>query len=388
MIINNSHIVLLEYLQAGGVVKEVLLTCRKLNSDNKADVSFGSNEHIEHLEKALKIYNKDLTDIMAVIGDNCSTNKSLAKKLQVPLIGCRSHILNLAINDYFKNYKEELDKVRILMDKLCTLKNSAILEHFTLLKPVQRNTTRWSSTYEMVKRYFRLEPYLKLMPTVTAYLPDNFQYQTLMVLLHHMRNFHSITMELQIANMDIRESRELFDQLIDEYPEMDFYLKADAKIIHNPIFDRAVIKVVSNMEDNLSDYERKSIELFKIPKDHNSNTAEDNSIDKSDKAHTYETTRDRYRAKRQKREQEEQRFKESEYVDLRFLLSTSNVVERLFSLAKLTLTDHRMRMAALTFESLLLLQKNKDYWNISDVSKAIMAGDDDNRHDYDDDDDY
>jgi hypothetical protein len=61
----------------------------------------------------------------------------------------------------------------------------------------------------------------------------------------------------------------------------------------------------------------------------------------------------------------------TKYVDLQFLLSTSNVVERLFSLARLSLTDQRKRMSPIVFEAMLYLQKNREYWSVIDVAQAM-----------------
>ena len=61
----------------------------------------------------------------------------------------------------------------------------------------------------------------------------------------------------------------------------------------------------------------------------------------------------------------------SKYIDLRFLLATSNVCERLFSKAGYSLTDRRRAISPVNFEYQLYLHCNSDYWGISDVNALL-----------------
>jgi hypothetical protein len=98
------------------------------------------------LLKSISPFSLKLSNVLAVIGDNCSTNKCIASQLRVPLIGCRSRIFNLAVTNYLKDYEEEIDKVHTVMVQLCQLKNHGELMKFTSLNPAIRNNTQWSST--------------------------------------------------------------------------------------------------------------------------------------------------------------------------------------------------------------------------------------------------
>jgi hypothetical protein len=66
----------------------------------------------------------------------------------------------------------------------------------------------------------------------------------------------------------------------------------------------------------------------------------------------------------------EEHSPKTKYVDLQFLLSTLNVVERLFSLGRLILTDKKS-MSPIVFEVMLYLQKNREYWSVIDVAQAM-----------------
>ncbi|KAG2923529.1 hypothetical protein PC117_g15715 [Phytophthora cactorum] len=82
------------------------------------------------------------------------SNKRIANLLRVPLIGCASHRLNLAVREYLEPYDSNL-------------------ETKTPLAPVLRQDTRWSSTFSMLEHYFRLREFIR--PTkktwATFYLP-------------------------------------------------------------------------------------------------------------------------------------------------------------------------------------------------------------------------
>ena len=54
---------------------------------------------------------------------------------------------------------------------------------------------------------------------------------------------------------------------------------------------------------------------------------------------------------------------------MEWLNPTSNVVERLFSWAKMVLSDHRMSMLPINFEETLFLYINERFWDIDVKSK-------------------
>ena len=58
-------------------------------------------------------------------------------------------------------------------------------------------------------------------------------------------------------------------------------------------------------------------------------------------------------------------------MDVNWIPCTSNICERLFSKAKLTLGHLRCSMSPYHLEQLLFLRCNKDLWNLQTVAKAI-----------------
>jgi hypothetical protein len=336
--------------------------------NNNEEPTFGSSNHIIHIGDSLTKYGRSIFDALAIIGDNCNVNKCIAKRLKIPLIGCRSHIFNLAVNAHIDVNKVTINKVNTLMSKLKDLNNHAKLLQLSPLDPVNQNTTRWSSTYSMLKRFFVLEPVLQQIESIAEFLPHASEIEELQTVMAQLDDLNTVTVALQSATMNIPESREIFDEVLSRYSSMDKYLAPDEDIIHSPIFDNAVVKVMKGREDELNNDEAVALIDFLIPpvsnEDEQSNT---NNVLSSFTIMEYVA------AKRQKLA--DGAYKVSKYIDLRFLLSTSNFVERLFSLAKITLTDHRTSMSNNTFDALLFLQKNRSYWSVPDVAKAMHCSD-------------
>jgi hypothetical protein len=60
------------------------------------------------------------------------------------------------------------------------------------------------------------------------------------------------------------------------------------------------------------------------------------------------------------------------YLDLQFPMSTSNLVERFFSLPHLILPDQHQSMSPIVFEAMLLEEQNdREFWSVIDVAQAM-----------------
>ncbi|KAG6942279.1 hypothetical protein JG688_00018219, partial [Phytophthora aleatoria] len=54
----------------------------------------------------------------------------------------------------------------------------------------------------------------------------------------------------------------LFDQVIDDYPAMASYLDTNAKIVHTPVFEAALVKIAN--DSKLTTAEARAVELFVV----------------------------------------------------------------------------------------------------------------------------
>jgi hypothetical protein len=189
----------------------------------------------------------------------------------------------------------------------------------------------------MVKRYFVLEEFLESIDTVQHLLPSRGQCQRLKQLLPHMEAFESITKKLQSDNIDLYDARALFDGLFERYPEMK-HLSPDNRLIRNPTFETAIIKILNHREDDLNNLEAESVECFKKSADMSVECEVNN---------TELNLADTILAKRRKV------CITSKYVPLAFVLPTSNIVERLFSTSKYVLNACRKHMHPVNFEMIV-----------------------------------
>jgi hypothetical protein len=101
------------------------------------ETELGAEQHCKFFGGHSWIYSKSLTDVIALVGYNCTTNKACANLAGCPLIGCASHKLNLAVQEWIKVEEDTigvsklLRAVKILMFNLTNLKNAAQLRELT-----------------------------------------------------------------------------------------------------------------------------------------------------------------------------------------------------------------------------------------------------------------
>eukprot|EP00731_Ephydatia_muelleri_P013975 Em0007g1285a len=312
------------------------------------ETNFTAENHVNFIKSTLEWYSLSLELLFCLIGDNSSTNKATADLLGVPVLGCRSHHFNLAVEAYISEFlAAELELIGKLMPKLSTLKQSGRLRLMTTLRPVKQNVTRWIGVPDMFQRFERLLPnideadseIMDLVPT-PAQKP----------LQHH--------------DMTMKESNVLFRSIIDSYPEFAFnhYLGHDADIIHSKDLETAVIKIQANKESTLSIQEKRAVEQLLLPAASHAESGEtvvdeDAQLSFADRA--------------LKRQRVEEKKECSKYINTRFLLPTSCEVERLFSMAKRVFCPLRRSFQPRTLEALLFLNQNRSLWNLARTALVV-----------------
>ncbi|ETV82390.1 hypothetical protein H257_05042 [Aphanomyces astaci] len=75
--------------------EKVLLAMSPMNEED----SLSAAAHVQYLNFVLGVYAKDRGNVVALIGDNCSTNRAFARTADAPMIGCASHRFNLFVGD-------------------------------------------------------------------------------------------------------------------------------------------------------------------------------------------------------------------------------------------------------------------------------------------------
>ena len=136
---------------------------------------------------------------------------------------------------------------------------------------------------------------------------------------------------------------------------MHHYIGHDSSFVHSPLFENGTVKVQREQLDSLLQSEKNLLEPFSIANIQGNDHSSHSSLSLSVQA-----------LNRTKR-----RRVPAQYLCLNHIPPTSNIVERLFSSARLILTDYRKSMDPYTFECLMFLQVNRSKWDINVVSQLI-----------------
>ncbi|KAE9027508.1 hypothetical protein PF011_g2007 [Phytophthora fragariae] len=91
-------------------VDKVLLAFAPLIYDDATDHTAASP--VKFLKGILPYFNRDVTDIIYLVGDNCTVNRKGADLLEVPLVVYASHGLNLTAQLFMADHASQLDKLQ------------------------------------------------------------------------------------------------------------------------------------------------------------------------------------------------------------------------------------------------------------------------------------
>ncbi|ETM38746.1 hypothetical protein L914_15071 [Phytophthora nicotianae] len=119
--------------------------------------------------------------------------------------------LNLAVQNDMLALEEDLAAVQALM---------SFVRLKTPHRPVIRQDTRWSSTFEMVRRFFKLLEFLDADDDeIMEILPLPAANKRLRTLHQELRDIESVVKALQGHDVDLLDVREWFDELIAAKPQ-------------------------------------------------------------------------------------------------------------------------------------------------------------------------
>ena len=133
------------------------------------------------------------------------------------------------------------------------------------------------------------------------------------------------------------------------------------------------MKIQSNKEDTLTDLEKGAVEPLLLRPTLMSQDAD--NIGGGSAAGEHNDAQLSFAERALKRQRVQDKTEGSKYINTRFLLPTSRVVERLFSLAKRVFSPHRRRLSTKTLDALLFLNQNRQLWNLSTVASVVNGRD-------------
>jgi hypothetical protein len=167
-------------------------------SEDDEEPTFDALKFMEVIAGQLSFYSKNWSNVVCVIGDNCSVNKKLADLVKKPMIGCFSHRFNIGVNAFLAPHQALLTKIDAIMVRLRTLKEASKLRDKTDYAAILRNSTRWSSTHDMVVRYLILQQFLDVADAQLADVllspAEQFQVANLKT---HLVKLNKVTLKLQ-----------------------------------------------------------------------------------------------------------------------------------------------------------------------------------------------
>ncbi|ETI43357.1 hypothetical protein F443_11669 [Phytophthora nicotianae P1569] len=169
-------------------------------------------------------------------------------------------------------------------------------------------------------------------------LPSRADHRKLEDLLSKLRVHRIDFQEITGDELTLLDARALFDGLFELRPSMTTYLSPDAEIVHSPVFEAAVVKVLA--AEVLSTAELTS------------STAKEGFADQILKRRNFVAN-------------------PSTYMLLSAIPPTSNRVERLFSIARAVVRDERHRLLPMTLEMILFLKVNGGFWDVATVDACL-----------------
>ncbi len=172
-----------------------------------------------------------------------------------------------------------------------------------------------------------------------------------------LSEFNSVTKTLQRDNVTLAEARILFDAVIDNYSNTKSKLDSNARIVRYPHFEVAVVKIQEGKSRELILREREAVSCLLKHKnagvvddedDQASLSFAEKALNKRKISHSVDV-----------------------YLDTRFIMPTTNLVERFFSKAGMAFSKWRKSLAPASLEIQMFLHYNAELWGVEDVH-AIM----------------
>ena len=339
-------------------------------------VNFSARTHAEHIRNVFRYYDLDVeTWAVCQTADNCSVNLKVADLLKIPHVGCKSHILNLEVNEMVKQNKELEGTLASIHETMSQckkkLKNAALLRNLVSLVPILHNKTRWSGKLYMLERFLRIRDELVAVSedeNSDLQINKTTQFKNkVMRYCGYMKQINYSTKYMQTRKVTLAQCRDSLSMLIQDVEEgrnnrnSDMYrcplgtkyIGEDAEIIRHKDFESGVCKIQNGSTELMTDEEKEACQSLLLE------TEEDSSS--SDEEISYEE-----RLRRRKMERENP----SGFMDADFILGSAAEVERLWSIANNVLTDERKKTSPLLLEGILFLRVNVRLWDMQTVKQA------------------
>lgn len=125
-------------------------------SENENDHS--AKEHEQLLRFVLGSFEKNFSNVVAIIADSYITIRLLSRNVGLLFLGCASHRFNNSVKDIIR--ENAIDNIKCILSELCFSVGRAKFHKYTDYAPVKCNETRWSSVSNMLNRYAPIREHL------------------------------------------------------------------------------------------------------------------------------------------------------------------------------------------------------------------------------------
>jgi len=176
---------------------------------------------------------------------------------------------------------------------------------------------------------------------------------------------NKISVKMQKDSLTMDEARALLDLVIARFPDAVHKVGKSAPIVKYPDFENGVVKILQHKENELSVAESDAVGKLLKPVVHEVEAIP--NVVEMDDPDDIEATLKNVKRRR------DNMSTASSYINLEFICPTSNIVERLFSRCKLTLTSLRASMKPDNLESVLFLLYNKQWWDMKTVAGCNVS---------------
>ena len=198
--------------------------------------------------------------------------------------------------------------------------------------------------------------------TFLDFIPSAKENAEVLELSKKLDDLNSITLALQRDNIDIASVRVLFKGVVENYADIDAsqkYLRPDSDIVKFKAFECGIVKIQDRQEKKMSMEEMFACRDLRVAR--NAEITESSEPEKENLDFAAGLL-----AKRSKVEK-------PNFIDTRFILPTSNILEQFFSNAGIAYSDLRTRLIPTNLEEQLYLKINKRFWDLQTINAVVNS---------------
>jgi hypothetical protein len=211
----------------------------------------------------------------------------------------------------------------------------------------------------MIDRYIKIREFLSQLDIdeIHDLMLSSKENRDIDGLFEVLKDFESVSKVLQRDDTTMADVRALFDAISENYSNCERRLARDAPLVLDKFFESAVVKIQQGSVNSLSPAELRAVQHLKKNADQQQNVVHDSQISFAEQV-----------LKKRKYESETASL-QKEYIDLRLLIPTSNICERLFSRSGYALNERRLSILPVNAEAQVFLHLNMDLWNIDTLKE-------------------